>query len=232
MKYAVVDYRVSQEEMYNLENLGYKILKCPKTFDVYEAINGHPDIQMHIVDKKNIVVQKNINKDFLNTLTSLGYNLIKSKYPLRNKYPEDIILNAYSSERYFIHNTLYTDPNLWYLVQNKISIGVKQGYAKCSILPLKDRAIITNDPSIESTLKEYGFDVLFLPYGDIVLPGFNYGFIGGCGGLTPQREMCFFGDLKYYKYKNEIIHFLHKYDIKPIYLYDGPLLDRGSLFII
>jgi len=194
MKYAVVDYRISQEEIYNLENLGYKVLKCPKSCEVYEAINGHPDIQMHIVDEKNIIIQKNINKEFLSSLESLGYNLIKSKYSLKNKYPGDIILNAYSDKRYFIHNTLYTDPNLWCLL--------------------------------------HGFDALRLPYGDVLLPGFNYGFIGGCGGLTPQGEMCFFGDLKYYKYKDEIIHFLYKYDIKPIYLYDGPLLDRGSLLII
>lgn len=232
MKYAVVDYRISLEEIYNLENLGYKILKCPKSSEVYEAINGHPDIQMHVVDEKNIILQRNADNFFMESLASCGYNLIKSSHSLKDKYPRDIILNSYSTESFFIHNTLYTDQQLLCRVQDKIIINVKQGYTKCSILPVDNKAVITNDPSIERSLKKYDFDVLLLPYGDISLPGFNYGFIGGCGGKTSLGEMCFFGHLKYYKYKNEIINFLNRYNIKPIYLYNGPLIDRGSLFVI
>lgn len=232
MKHAVVDCKISQIEVYNLENIGYSVLKCPPCSDVHEGISSHPDIQMYVIDKKNIIIQKNADKNFMDTLNSCGYNLIKSKDSLKHNYPGDIMLNAYSTESFFIHNTLYTDPHLLCKIQDKTLINVKQGYTKCSILPVDNKAIITNDPSIERSLKKYDFDVLLLPYGDISLPGFNYGFIGGCGGKTTHGEICFFGHLKYYKYKNEVISFLHKYNIKPIYLYNGPLIDRGSLFII
>ena len=55
---------------------------------------------------------------------------------------------------------------------------LKQGYTKCSILPIREKAIITSDKNIAKELLNYDFDVLLLPSGDIILPSLNYGFIG------------------------------------------------------
>ena len=117
-------------------------------------------------------------------------------------------------------------------LKNKKLITVKQGYTKCSILPISEKAIITNDPSIASALLPFGFDVLKLPYGDILLPGYNYGFIGGCGGVSPKGELLLFGELNNYIYHQEIMRFLLKYDVRPIPLSRGKLKDRGSIFFI
>ena len=40
-----VDYRTTDEECNNLHNLGLKIIKIPKAPALYDAINGHVDIQ-------------------------------------------------------------------------------------------------------------------------------------------------------------------------------------------
>ena len=53
-----VDYRTTDEECNNLHNLGLKIIKIPKAPALYDAINGHVDIQINILDEKQI----NINK--------------------------------------------------------------------------------------------------------------------------------------------------------------------------
>jgi hypothetical protein len=59
-------------------------------------------------------------------------------------------------------------------------IDVKQGYTKCSVLPVSNNAFITDDISIYNQCVSFGIDVLYVGKGDVSLPGYNYGFIGGC----------------------------------------------------
>lgn len=229
-----VDYRTTYPEKEILSSLGLDIMEIPKCTDLYESINGHVDIQLNIIDKKSkkVIINKNLNNIFKNKLNSLGITYIESKDSLKYTYPNNIILNALSLDDYFIHNLKYTDENLLNEQKNKVLINVKQGYTKCSCLPVSDKALITNDSGIYKTLCNYNFDILLLPPGDIILEGLNYGFIGGTGGLINNNTMVFFGDLKHYKYGNEVISFLSKYNVKPIYLKNSKLTDRGSLFVI
>ena len=57
-----VDYRTTQIEINSLKNLGYEVLKVPKSEELYDAINGHVDIQLNILEKNNktIIINKNI----------------------------------------------------------------------------------------------------------------------------------------------------------------------------
>ncbi len=230
--HIIVDERLHIEEEETLEKLGYKVIKCPKTPLVNPAISCHPDIQLFLIDQKTIIVHKNIEIEFKNKLLAMNYDLIESAASLSLNYPGDILLNAYQTKEYFIHNINFTDSNLLVHLGKKKQISVKQGYTKCSILPISDKAFITSDPSISSALLPFGFDILKLPYGDILLPGYNYGFIGGCGGVSPKGELLIFGDLKNYIYYRDVLNFLLKYDIKPISLSSGKLKDRGSIFFL
>lgn len=151
---------------------------------------------------------------------------------MSNTYPGDVILNSLVLDKFFIHNLKYTDENLLKSQKSKKLINVPQGYTKCSILPVNDTALITSDIGIYKILIKHNFDILLLPPGDILLPSLNYGFIGGVGGMISKDKMAFFGDLDSYKWGNEIKKFLYKYDISPIYLRKGKLIDRGSLLTL
>ncbi|MDD6795725.1 MAG: hypothetical protein PUE01_10015 [Clostridiaceae bacterium] len=227
-----IDYRCSKEEIKSLEKLSLNPIKVPKCNNLYEAINGHVDIQLHIIDTNHIMVQKDISIDFLNELKINEINYSFSNNNLTSSYPQDIILNAYSNANLFVHNLSYTDKNLLRLQKNKKKIHVKQGYTKCSILPVNENAIITSDKSIYNALTKENMDVLLIPPADILLPSLNYGFIGGTGGLISENKIAFFGELKNYAYGKEVYNFLYKYDIEPVSLRKGKLIDRGSLFIL
>lgn len=229
MNIFFVDYRISNEELINLKKLNINVIKCPKSSGVYDAINGHPDILLHPLENKNILVHKDMPLDFINNLKDLGYNILLSKKSLGLKYPDNIILNALNFSDYFLHNLKYTDENLMSYVKNKTLINVKQGYSKCSCALMPDNSIITSDKSIYSALENVNVDVLFVPPGDILLPGLDYGFIGGCCGGIDENKVAFFGNLNHYKYGDEIIDFLNKRNLEPIYLSSGKLIDRGSL---
>ncbi|PRR82890.1 DUF6873 family GME fold protein [Clostridium vincentii] len=229
-----IDYRATEEEIINLINLGCDPIKVPKCCDVYDAINGHVDIQLNIIDKlnKHIIVQKHIPKDFLNILKLNGIKYTLSKEELGKFYPSNIMLNALILENYFVHNLNYTDENLIKNQGSKISVNVNQGYTKCSVLPIGNNAIITNDKGIYKTMTKENMDVLLIPPGDILLPSLDYGFIGGTGGMISENKLALFGQLEHYCFGNDIYKFLYKYDIEAIPLKRGKLVDRGSLLTL
>lgn len=233
--HCFIDYRVTNEELLNLSKLNMNPILIPKCTDVYDAINGHPDIQLNILKNKShdkVIVQENISESFKEVLKSNNINYIVSKKSLSNTYPNNIILNSLILENYFIHNLKYTDENLLKSQISKVHINVPQGYTKCSILPVRDSALITSDKGIFKSLKDYNFDILLISPGDILLPSLNHGFIGGVGGMISTDQMAFFGDLDSYKWGAEIKKFLFKYDVSPISLRKGKLIDRGSLLTL
>jgi hypothetical protein len=233
--HCFIDYRVTNEELNNLSKLGLNSILVPKCNAIYDAINGHPDIQLNILKNKSknkIIIQKDISEDFKEILTLNDIGYIYSKKSLSSEYPNDIILNSLVLENYFIHTLKYSDENLLKSQTSKIHINVPQGYSKCSILPVREKALITSDKGIFKALKFYDFDILLLPPGDILLPPLNYGFIGGAGGMISNDKMAFFGDLDSYNWGNKIKNFLYKYDVSPIALRKGKLIDRGSLLVL
>lgn len=233
--HCFIDYRVTKEELLNLSKLNMNPILVPKCTNVYEAINGHPDIQLNILKNKSldkVIIQKDISQNFREILKSHNINYIVSKNSLSNTYPDDIILNSLILEDYFIHTLKYTDSNLLKSQELKLHINVPQGYTKCSILPVRNNSLITSDQGIYNTLKDFNFDILLLPPGDILLPSLNYGFIGGVGGMISNNKMAFFGDLGSYKWGDQIKKFLFKYDVSPIALRKGKLIDRGSLLTL
>ena len=226
-----VDYRTTENEINSLKKNNFDVIKIPRDNNLYKAIDGHTDIQLNILDTNTIIVNKNIDLTFKELWKRKNINFIESFSTLSSKYPNNISLNAYITDNYLIHNLKFTDKKILDYCKNKKIINVKQGYTKCSILPLREKAIITNDNGIYNTLKSEGFDILLLPFGDIELSGLNYGFIGGVGGMISSDCMAFFGSLDNYTYGQEVKNFLYKYDIKPIYLNNTKLIDRGSLLV-
>lgn len=233
--YAFTDYRITDEEILNLSKLNIEVIKIPKCNRVYEAINGHPDIQINVLKNSTnnkLIVHKDISEDFRNILEEKNIKYIVSEKSLERSYPSDIILNALILKDYFIHTLAYTDENLFNSQISKINVNVPQGYTKCSVLPINENALITSDKGIYKVLKEYDFDILLLPPGDILLPSLDYGFIGGTGGMISNNRIAFFGELDCYKYGNEVKSFLTRHGVSPIYLKKGKLIDRGSLIVL
>lgn len=233
MKYAFVDYRISKTEEDSLNKLNISCIRVPKSDRVYEAINGHTDIQIFQSSplKNEFIINKDIDTNFLSLLIKYNVNYSLSKNELKSSYPDDIILNALSTDNILLHKIKNTDPFILSASINKEIINVNQGYTKCSCAIVSNNAFITSDKSISNSLKSKGYDVLLIPPGDIILEGLDYGFIGGCCGLISESEMIFFGSLEKYIYGDLIKDFLKKHNITPIYLADTKLTDRGSIFV-
>jgi hypothetical protein len=232
MSYVLVSSKISEEEENNLIKLNINPIKVPLCHKLSAAVSDHPDMLLNVIDKKNILVHKDMDKSFTLFLSELGYNIHISDKILKKEYPEDILLNGLNLKDVFIHRLDKTDTALLKLLHGKKLINSKQGYSKCSVAVLSENAFITSDDNMEKILLLEGKKVLKLPYGDIILPGYNYGFIGGCCGLIGENVMAFYGDLSFYKYGQSVLNFLKENKIEAVFLRKGKLIDRGSILKI
>ena len=85
MKKLIIDSRASLEEKSSILSLGYKYIECPLCQKTYEAISGHPDILLHIVDNKNVVLHKDIDSNFTRKLQHEGIKITYSENSLTSK---------------------------------------------------------------------------------------------------------------------------------------------------
>ncbi len=211
-----------------IEEIGHSVIKSD-TIDIFHTPEQkHADMQVlqinneiFILNECNILKEKLKNK----SLHLCSKNAGKS-------YPQNILLNFL-----YLNNTLYgkmsaiDDNLLGYCELNNIkTVNVNQGYSRCSVLVINDNAVITSDVSLKNALEENGVEVLHILSGNIVLDGFDYGFIGGASGKIDNDTILFFGNVKNHPDYNRIKDFCFKYkkNIKILCEY-LPLTDIGGI---
>ena len=149
-------------------------------------------------------------------------------------YPDDAVYNAVCTGRYFIHNTRITDVDLLGKAMGSglETVFVRQGYSRCSCLPVTDTAFITSDRGIAKALTEAGAEVLTIEPEHVVLPGFPAGFFGGCAGhilIDGRPALIFNGELAAHPDHEKIAAFAKDRDVAIIDFEGYPLEDIGSI---
>jgi len=143
---------------------------------------------------------------------------------LGNRYPQDVALNCFvAGDRLYgrLESVCDNIRNL-YLKQTNLS----QGYAKCSTLLFGNNAI-TADEGIASALAFNGTNVLRISPGKILLPGYDYGFIGGAS-FVYGRNIIFFGDITAHPDFTMIRSFIENSGYSITYTDTHPLIDLGG----
>lgn len=233
-KIAIIDGRISDESVKILEKRDIIVIKTIKCKDVDEGISYHPDIVLNPIDEKTLIVAPNLFEEYYKKLSPFGINIIRGEIYLSNKYPKDISYNLGRINNMAIHNFKWTDLRLKReLEKRKIElIQVPQGYTKCSLAIIDNNAGITADKIIYEKLKSLGCDMILIEPGHIELPGFNYGFIGGCMGKVSEDEIIISGSLKAHPDYEKIIKFIKKYNKEIIYLAEDKLIDLGTIIVM
>ena len=233
---AVTNHTFPCEAAKELEERGHRVLSLPPHPNLPTPVASHPDMLLFFA-KDAIFCTKSYYEiakrelDEISRIYGAPIQLIEQEY--EGEYPRDVLLNALPLGSHLLSNTKTIAGELLELGL-KVS-HVNQGYAKCSCLPLGDRALITSDASIAKKAKELGIDVLQISEGHISLSGYNYGFIGGCASFAPRGNIdtvFFCGDVSQHPDYNEISRFCQSYNYKIICLSNIELCDVGTIFII
>lgn len=232
VKLAVVDERISSQAEESFYKLGVRLLKIKPHKNLYEAVRSHPDMMLHHIADNEIVYAPGTDAKLLRALMLFGFKLISGENELYCKYPNDIAYNVARVGNKYFHNLRYTDP----VIANRLCelgiepVHVEQGYSKCSVLPIDENSIITSDAGIAKAAEKKGLEVLSIENeSSILLPGLNYGFIGGAGGMLGKTLCAFNGNLNKLNNARCISEFLERKRIAHIALSDGYVTDIGSI---
>lgn len=230
---AVCCAAISSKAPYTAEvlaKLGIEPLLVFPSPHLAQPVSSHADMRLHHVGGEDIVVEKG-DHVLRNALHACSMKVHYSEKGLLPDYPHDIGLNCFPIQQMLVGNTVYIDPFIKYSYQQKgfDFIHIKQGYSKCSTALVSKNAIITSDTGIHHILTQRSIDCLLIPPGHIQLPGYNYGFIGGCCFLAAPDLLCFWGNLSIYPYETEIRKFCKKHAVHAISLSPEPLMDIGSV---
>lgn len=228
---TIIDGRVDEEIIRNLERLNIKVIKTIKCDDVQESVSYHPDIVLHPIDHKTLIVAPNVYDYYEESLSNLGIKVIKGEKVLKYDYPSDIAYNVGRLKDIAIHNFKYTDEKLKFYLkkQNLNFVNVNQGYTKCSLAIIDDISGITADKYIYKTLSNLGYYMFLIEPGYINLENEKYGFIGGATGNLSINTILFSGTFNHHPDYNKIVKFINQRGINISYLSKNKITDFGTI---
>ena len=230
VKAVIVSYKISEGFEQLLTNLKIDIIKTEPIYEIDVPVRDHPDMAVHPIDYKKIVVYNKHETYYREKLKKYGVEVIPSSNKLNKLYPNDIALNVSRTNDYYFYKENCIDLSIEKnLMGNSKPILVKQGYSKCSSLIIGNNLVITSDKGLCNTYLNNGVKCYLIPFGEIYLTGYDTGFIGGCGGMISEDELLFYGNLERYKYSDKLVEILKNENIKYYYPKDCEFIDLGSI---
>ena len=205
-----------------------KIIRLPADRQIGEPISDHPDSLICICEGKLFVHSEyaKVAAYELSYIAERGRLEICTVECERDAlYPLDCGFNAlYLPDR---HLLIGRRKSLAEPLKSIVNANTNQGYAGCAALYAGGH-IITADPSMEKSAFSLNVPVYKIKGGDISLPGYNEGFIGGAGGAF-ERTVCLFGSPKHSESARSDENFCKCNFLNLFSLEDGPLTDRGGV---
>ena len=258
----IADGRMPEEAKRNLKKLGdvlflnpteitYKSISAHPDIFFFQTEDGliyAPNAPKKIVKelkKRKIKLtegKKEVGKKYPETVpynaVGIGDTLIHNL-----KHTDSTILSLYENQ---IHvNQGYTRCNLVALNENAFITSISDNRQQSTVnsqrcLSLSKAELGASTNSATEKLKAQGsefrvqsseFKVLYIDPKQIKLEGHDHGFFPGCCGVW-NNNLIVCGSTKYLKEKEELDKFLKDNNFNLIELYDGELVDVGSIFLV
>ncbi len=248
----IADGRMTEEAKKNLKKLGDVLFLNP-TEITYKSISSHPDI-FFFQTRDGLIYAPNAPKKIVKELKKRKIKLTEGKKEVGKKYPETVPYNAVGIGNTLIHNLKHTDSTILSLYENHIHVN--QGYTRCNLVALNENCFITSMEDYKTTrpqdykdvvetqrrrdtetqsskfrVQSSEFKVLYIDPKQIKLEGHEHGFFPGCCGVW-KNNLIVCGSTKNLKEKEELDKFLKDNNFNLIELYDGELVDVGSIFLV
>ena len=233
---CLVDERISKKCERSLLLRGARLIKLPPSEKLPSPMASHPDMLLFL-HKNRIITSAEYCERYPYIFTDIREFSDSAKFTFtddvfENKYPRDAIFNALTvGDRVFLKKDTVSRTVISYAESCGFDIvQVKQGYPACTVLAFGNSAI-TADLGMARTLSDYGVKVTLIENGDITLPPYEYGFIGGASGVY-KNEVYFLGDINSHRDAKKICDAVKAEGFNPISLSDEPLADLGRILFV
>ena len=218
-----------------LRERGIEVLKISSSPILHAPCASHPDMRMCYLGEGRILAD---GDELARLLRERGLGASVPGRRPQGVYPGDAGLNVLLlGKKLFCRTGSPKGPGaaeeiLQFAEERGMSVhSVRQGYTRCSVCVVSENAVITADPSIGMAAERVGLDVLEIQPGHISLPGYEYGFIGGCTGLLGPGMLGICGSLETHPDGGRMADFVraHGARILTIPTPDGSLWDIGGI---
>lgn len=213
-----------------LKNLNISVVTIPDDPYVDPRVGGHADLAVfHAGGEKWYFSEYLRESKAAQTLMQRGAEISFGNTSQSNVYPSDCAYNICVFGKKVICSER-SDAGIVSFFTNSAYdiIRVKQGYARCSVCIVDEKAVITADRGIAEVCQSSGTDTLLIKPGYIELDGYDYGFIGGASFKISKHELAFTGSLDEHPDKSRIIAFLDKHAVRPVYITSRKIFDIGT----
>lgn len=233
---AVVDNRISEACRSRLAAEGFKVILLSPDKRLSEAVASHTDMLIARVDK-NIVINRDYAKEHSEIIEEIRasapeYNIIVDNSPMLKDYPNDCIYNCLvTNDKIYTRNTENESISTLAKASGRALQKIKQGYPACTTLMLGNTHAITADEGMARVLSSDGISVTLIENGDISLPPYEYGFIGGaCGACGDTVYFC--GDVSAHRSFEKIADAIKRAGMKYVSLSFEKLSDLGGILFL
>ena len=237
MKAVICDNRINSAAERELMKRGYTVLKLPRHKRLTEAIESHPDsLIFRLGDTLIATCEYCEEAAFIFSDIREFCPEVKLKFidvSLGKGFPNDARMNAAVIGKYLIANKKTIAKEILEIGEKEglTLINVNQSYPNCSILKINDENVITADVGISRALSVTGINVLLIEPGHIFLPPYEYGFIGGSGGVD-GKSVFFLGDIMTHPDGERITEFIENLGMKVVSLGEEKLEDMGGIMFL
>lgn len=236
MAIALVDSRIGSECERALMLRGFRVISMPKSRKLSEPLASHPDMLVFFHDG-HLITTADYGEDAEYVFTDIrcesDITMHFSSQAHGEKYPYDALLNALvMGDQLFCKEDTVCEGVIDYARARGMKIiPVKQGYPACTVLPLDENHAITADRGMCDAMMREGIDVTLIEDGDISLPPYEYGFIGGAAGVY-NGVVYFLGDARLHRSYDKIDAAIKSLGMSSIMLSTDPLSDLGRIIFI
>ena len=211
-----------------LESRGEAVLAVERDEVLPGPLKSHADLQVFPLAGGTVLVNSR-QKRLTEALRAEGFDVLPVD-DIGSSYPADCRLNGFMLNDRIVGNRKCLSREL---LDRFDLINVNQGYARCSSIVLSGDTVFTDDISIFNRLSsEEGIDCRCFPQEEIVLKGYDKGFLGGCYGLISRNEILFSGDPSSLSNGQELIEALKEKGASIVCLSSSVPYDFGGIVVL
>lgn len=233
---CLVDERISEKCERSLQILGARIIKLPPSDKIPVPMASHPDMLLFLHENE-IIAGAEYCERYPYIFTDIREYSSSPRISFTEdepcgEYPHDAVFNALTiGKLMFIKADTASRAIISYAERMGLTvIPTKQGYPACTVLAFGNSAI-TADVGMARLLEKNGINTTLIENGDVSLPPYEYGFIGGAAGVY-KNKIYFLGDINSHRNAKEICEAVRAGGFEPISLSNEPLSDLGRILFI
>lgn len=212
-----------------LTESGYAFEILPPWNALPKPIRTHPDMLVYQL-RDGLLLAGDYYRENKQFFDKLSVSLTVDESIHGGEYPWHCALNALRMGTTVFGNAKALSA---YIVKDAENLkNVRQGYANCSTCAVCENAAITADCGMAHAMSKNAIDVMLISSGNILLPGYDTGFIGGAALTLSYDTIAFFGNPMRHPDGQKIIAYIESRGKKVFSLSDDILLDCGGAILL